>query len=123
MKQVKLHKTKKKSEGTVMIQKAIRVFALVSGAAVTLSGIALQASTVKTEKFEIPFAFQVQNHKTLPAGEYRVEREQGSEIETLVNTKTGERVNFLLPAGTHKDGKAHLVFENTAGGHLLKQVS
>src|SRR5271165_65402 len=106
-----------------MIQKAIRVFALVSGAALTLSGIALQASTVKSEKFEIPFAFQVQNHKTLPAGEYRVEREQGSEIETLINTKTGDRVNFLQPAGVHKEGKTHLVFENNAGGHLLKQVS
>ena len=106
-----------------MIHNAIRVFALVSSAALTLSGIALQASTVKSENFEIPFSFQVQNHKMLPAGEYRVEHEHGSAIETLVNTKTGERVSLLQPAGLHKEGRAHLVFENTAGGHLLKQVS
>ena len=106
-----------------MIQKAIRVFALIPCAAFALSGIALQASTVKSEKFKIPFEFQLQNHKTMPAGEYRVEHEQSSQIEVLINTKTGERVNFLLPAGTHKEGKAHLVFENTASGHLLKEVS
>jgi hypothetical protein len=106
-----------------MIQKAIRVFALIPCAAFALSGIALHATMVKSEKFQIPFEFQLQNHKTLPAGEYRVEHAQGSEIEQLVNTKTGERVNFLVPAGTHKEGKAHLVFVNTPGGHLLKEIS
>jgi hypothetical protein len=106
-----------------MIQKAIRVLAFIPCAAVILGGCALKATTVKSEKFEIPFEFQVQNQKTLPAGEYRVEQESGSELATLVNTKTGERVNFLRPATTHQQGKTHLVFENKAGGHNLKQVS
>jgi hypothetical protein len=106
-----------------MIQKAIRVLAFIPCAAVILGGCALKASTVKSEKFEIPFEFHVQNHKMLPAGEYRVEQEAGSQLASLVNTKTGERVNFLRPANTHEEGKTHLVFENKAGGHNLKQVS
>jgi hypothetical protein len=78
---------------------------------------------LKSEKVEIPFAFSVQNQKTLPPGLYQVEQELGSEIASLVNTKTGERVNFLRPDTTHEKGKAHLVFENTARGHALKSIS
>jgi hypothetical protein len=106
-----------------MIQKAIRVFGLIPCAALILGGVALEASTIKSEKFEIPFEFQVQNHKTLPAGEYQVEQTAGSPIASLVNTRTGERVNFFRPATTHKEGRAHLEFENNASGHTLKQVS
>jgi hypothetical protein len=59
----------------------------------------------------------------LPPGQYQVEQVEGSEIASLVNTKTGERVNFLRPENTHERGKAHLVFENTAEGHSLKSIS
>jgi len=105
-----------------MFQKAIRVFALIPCAALVFGG-ALQASTVKSEKIEIPFAFSVQNHKTLPAGEYQVEQASGSELASLVNTKTGERVQFIRPQTTHKEGRARLTFENTASGHSLKSIS
>jgi hypothetical protein len=105
-----------------MVKKAIRVSALAACAALVMGGV-LQASTLKSEKVEIPFAFSVQNQKTLPPGLYQVEQELGSEIASLVNTKTGERVNFLRPDTTHEKGKAHLVFENTARGHALKRIS
>jgi hypothetical protein len=105
-----------------MEKKAIRVFALIPCAALLIAGV-LQASTVKSEKVEIPFAFSVQHHKVLPAGEYRVEQSSDSAIASLVNTKTGERVQFLRPRTTHQEGKAHLVFENTAQGHELKSIS
>ena len=87
-----------------------------------LGASGLQAA-VKSEKFEIPFDFQVQRHKTLPAGEYQIEQATGSAFATLVNTKTGEEVEFLRPATTHQQGKARLVFENTENGHTLKQIS
>jgi hypothetical protein len=106
-----------------MFQRAIRVFALLPGAALILGVSALQASTVKSEKFEIPFAFQVRHHTTLPAGEYQVQRSAGSDIAFLVNTQTGDRVQFLRPAGVSQEGKARLIFENSENGHLLKAIS
>ena len=105
-----------------MVKKAIRVFALVPCAALLVGGV-LQASTLKSEKVEIPFAFSVQNYKVLPAGEYQIEQQSGSDLASLVNTKTGERVQFLRPQTMHEPGKAHLVFENSTHGHLLKSIS
>ena len=106
-----------------MVINSIRVSAFISCAALLLAG-ALQASTIKSEKVEIPFAFSVQNHRImLPPGQYQVEQQQGTEVASLVNTKTGERVSVLRPENTHEKGKAHLVFENTAEGHSLKSIS
>jgi hypothetical protein len=98
------------------------VFALIPCAAL-LGAVALQASAVKSEKFEIPFAFEVQHHKLLPAGEYQVEQAANSELATLVNTKTGERVQFVRSTGTHHEGKATLQFEDTKDGKELKGIS
>jgi len=106
-----------------MIQIAIRALGLLPCAAVMLGGCALQASTVQSEKFRIPFEFQVQKHKTLPAGEYQVQQAAGSELAILVNTKTGERVQLLRPSATHEQGKTRLIFENGENGHSLKQIS
>jgi hypothetical protein len=78
---------------------------------------------VKSEKFAIPFAFEVQNHKTLPAGEYQVEQAAGSELAVLENVQTGKRVQFIRSSSTHEQGKTRLVFENTAAGHELKAIS
>ena len=104
-----------------MSQNTIRVSVLLPCAAL-LAG-ALHASTIKSENIAIPFEFRVQHHKMMPAGEYRVEQEQGSDIASLVNTKTGERIQFLRPATTHKEGHARLVFEDNANGHVLKRIS
>jgi hypothetical protein len=102
-----------------MIQRTLRAFALLPCAALILGTSAVQASNVKSDKFEIPFALQVQKHKTLPAGEYEVQQAGGSDFAILVNRHTGERVQFLRPPNTHEDGKARLIFE----GHSLKRIS
>ena len=99
-----------------MIRKAI-------GASILLACVALQASTVKSEKFKIPFEFQVQNHTTMPAGEYQIQQAEGSDIVLLVNTKTGERLQFIRPPSAHREGKARLVFEEGEHGHVLKGIS
>jgi hypothetical protein len=105
-----------------MVQRSIRVSAWLPAACALLGALALQASTVQSEKFQIPFEFQVQ-HKTLPAGQYQVQQATGSDLAFLVNSKTGERVEFFRPSTTHKEGKTRLVFENTENGHALKQIS
>jgi hypothetical protein len=121
MKQVQASEINGKRKVTVMVKKATRVFALAPCAALLFG--TLQASTVKSEKIEIPFAFSVQKHKILPAGLYQVEQATASDLASLVNTKTGERVQVLRPQTTHQQGKAHLVFENNAHGHSLKSIS
>jgi hypothetical protein len=105
-----------------MKKNAVRVFALFPGAALLMAG-ALQASTITSDKVEIPFQFSVQHHKTMPAGEYQVVQQSGTDLATLVNTKTGERVELLRPQTTHQAGKTHLVFENTSQGRNLKSIS
>lgn len=105
-----------------MMLKAIRVFAVIPAAALLIGG-ALQASTLKSEKIEIPFAFSVEHSTMLPPGEYQVQQQSGSQFAALVNVKTGQSVQVLRPSNTHKEGKARLLFENTAQGHSLKSIS
>jgi hypothetical protein len=108
-----------------MKQGTLRIFSLLPCATLILGASALQASTVKSDRFEIPFAFQVQNHKTLPAGEYQVQQAAGSELATLVNRRTGESFRFIRPWPTpaDKEGKFRLMFKNTEEGPILKQIS
>jgi hypothetical protein len=101
--------------------KAFRASVIIPCAALVLSSFALHASEVKTDKFSIPFEFQV-GGKTLPAGDYRVQQAQGSNIALLVNAKTGKQVEFVRPANLHQDGKAKLVFEETGGKHSLTRI-
>jgi hypothetical protein len=99
-----------------MLYRAIRSVVIMSCAA-----LAMQAAATESERFEIPFAFQVQK-ETLPPGVYQVQQADGSNIATLVNKRTGERVEFIRPASTRQEGKARLVFENGEGRRLLKQI-
>jgi hypothetical protein len=105
-----------------MNRMATRVFALIPCATFLIGGT-LQATVLRSDKVEIPFAFNVSKHKTMPAGQYLVEQNTDSEIATLVNTKTGERIQMLSPHNMHHEGKAQLVFESDAAGHKLKAIS
>lgn len=104
-----------------MSYRAIRSVVILPCAALILSVGALQAATIESEKFEIPFQFQVQK-ETLPAGSYQIEQADGSNIAVLVNKKTGERVDFIRPASTHREGRARLVFESGESRRLLKRI-
>jgi hypothetical protein len=104
-----------------MTKRTFRALALLPCAALIVGASAVQASTVKSDKIEIPFEFKVQ-HKTLPAGEYEVQQASGSNSAILVNRHTGDRVQFLRPSNTHTEGKARLIFDNKENGHSLKQV-
>jgi hypothetical protein len=106
-----------------MTQRTFRALALLPCAALLMGASAMQASTIKSDKIEIPFEFKVQKHRTLPAGEYEVQQATGSNFAILVNRHTGERVQFLRPSNTHQEGKARLIFENTENGHSLKRIS
>jgi hypothetical protein len=92
------------------------------GIAAMMTASALNATTFQSEKVDIPFAFQVAK-TMLPAGEYRIQQSFGSDIVYLVNLKTGQQVQVLRSAGGKRDGHAKLVFENGAGGRVLKTLS
>jgi hypothetical protein len=92
------------------------------GIAAMMTASALNATSFQTEKIEIPFSFQV-SKTTMPAGEYRMRQNFGSEIAYLVNLKTGQQVQVLRSVGMKQDGRARLVFESTEKGHVLKTIS
>jgi len=87
-----------------------------------IAASALNASIMWSEKVAIPFDFQV-SKTAMPAGEYRVSRNSGSEIAFLVNVKTGQQVQVLRNSANSVEGKARLIFENTSNGHKLKTIS
>jgi hypothetical protein len=105
-----------------MTKRTLRAFALLPCAALILGASALQASTVRSDKFQIPFPFKAQNH-VMPAGEYETEQAGNSDFVILTNRKTGERVRYRRPSYVREEGKARLIFENNQDGHLLKQIS
>jgi hypothetical protein len=108
-----------------MTKKAICTFALALGftAMVATSSLsAQQAPGENSNSISIPFAFHVEK-VAMPAGEYRLERIFGKEIVTLVNLRTGQRVQVLRPDATSVPGKSRLTFETGPGGYSLKKIS
>lgn len=101
--------------------KAFRASVIIPCAALALSAFAAFATEVRSEKFSIPFDFQV-GKQTLPAGEYRIHQIEGNNVALLVNAKTGKQVELLRPTNTHREGKAKLVFEENQGHHALTHI-
>ena len=83
---------------------------------------ALNAASFHNEQVAIPFEFHVSN-ATMPAGDYRLQQPIGNDVVYLMNVKTGEKVQILRSKGNSKEGRARLVFENTASGYSLKSIS
>jgi hypothetical protein len=82
----------------------------------------LNATGYVTENIAVPFEFKV-DKLTLPAGEYRIEEEFGKYIVSIVNVKTGRRIQFLRDNSRRQPGRAKLVFEPTGQGYRLARVS
>lgn len=82
----------------------------------------LNAGGYETAPIAIPFEFHVDN-VTLPAGEYRVERDFGKYLVSIVNLKTGRRVQVLRENSDRNPGRAKLIFEPTGRGYKLVKVS
>ena len=106
-----------------MTKKALYTFALALGLTGVFATNNLSAQMVPySEKISIPFAFHAGNI-ALPAGEYRLERVFGKEVVSLVNLKTGQRVQLLRQDAGGTPGKARLQFEVGPGGYSLKKLS
>jgi hypothetical protein len=82
----------------------------------------LEAAGQVSKTVAVPFEFKVDN-VTLPAGEYRVEQDFGKYLVSIVNLKTGRRVQVLRDYSDHKEGRARLIFEPTGQGYKLVRVS
>ena len=105
-----------------MNNRIIRTLALGFGLTAILATSSLNATSFYSERVNIPFEFKV-GKVALGAGVYRVEQEFGKDIASLVNMKTGQRVQMLRPNGEHTMGRARLTFETTGGVRILKRVS
>jgi hypothetical protein len=86
------------------------------------TGVIRASIRLKSETVQIPFAFKVKHHQ-MPAGMYRIMHEFGEGIAVLVNARTGDRVQLLLPAPAGANHKTKLVFEHTGEGYVLKRLS
>jgi hypothetical protein len=100
----------------------IRTLAIGFGLTAIFATTGLNATTFYSAKVMIPFEFKV-GKISLAAGEYRVEQEFGKDVATVVNLKTGHRIQMLRPVGEHTQGRAKLLFENRDGVRILKRVS
>ena len=104
------------------MKNVFRTCALGVGIAAMFTVSALSATSFQSRVVTIPFAFSV-SKVTLPAGDYRVTQNYGSDITYLINLKTGQQVQVLRTGGTAVEGRARLVFENTGNGYMLKAIS
>ncbi|HXB69991.1 MAG TPA: hypothetical protein VNY05_17185 [Candidatus Acidoferrales bacterium] len=106
-----------------MTKKAICTFALALGLTAMFATSSLSAQAgVYSDKISIPFAFHV-DKVALPAGEYRLERVFGKDIVSLVNLRTGQRVQILRQEAASTPGKSKLTFESGPQGYSLKKLS
>ena len=67
----------------------------------------------------IPYQFHI-DKKTLPAGEYQLEQSTGSDIATLINLKTREKVQMIRPMTIQVPGKAYFTLVPDKDGYRLK---
>jgi hypothetical protein len=92
------------------------------GLSAIFAASSLNATAFVSENIAIPFDFKV-DKVTLPAGEYQVQQDFGRYLVSLVNVKTGRRVQMLRDSGAYREGRAKLIFEPTGQGYKLAKVS
>jgi hypothetical protein len=97
-----------------------RTAALALGA-IAMTATSLNAAGYEATKVSIPFSFRVAK-KTLPPGNYRIDQEYGTEIATLTNLQTAERVKVLRSNSVHERGTVRLIFHSDANGYTLASV-
>jgi hypothetical protein len=103
------------------MRKFLKALSLTACTAAMLGTGALQAGSRRSEPVQIPFEFKV-NNKVLPAGTYRLQRGVNDAFSSLVNIKTGQRIQLLSPIGSETT-KTKLVFEREGDGFVLKKLS
>jgi hypothetical protein len=95
------------------------------GLTAMLATSALNATVFYSERVEIPFEFKV-GKQVYSAGEYRLEQNAGAaaQVATLVNLKTGRRVQMLLvPVSSRNRANGGLTFETQRGVRVLKSLN
>jgi hypothetical protein len=87
--------------------------------AALLSIGSLHASVQRVTNVSIPFEFQASGAR-LPAGDYCIEQEACTEIATIINVKSGQRVRILSPNSLRNDGRGSMQFVPAGATFKLK---
>jgi hypothetical protein len=82
----------------------------------------LSAADFVTTHIVVPFEFKV-DKVSLPAGEYRLERDFGKDMVAVVNVNTGRRVRVLSDSSSRMPGQSKLVFEKSGNNYRLIKIS
>ena len=103
------------------MRKLVRSISVAACVAAMLGASALQAASRRSVPIDIPFAFKASN-QMMPVGTYTVRRGTAEGFATLVNVKTGQRVQVLSPLSIEST-KTRLVFERDGDRFVLKSLS
>jgi hypothetical protein len=95
--------------------------ALLSLASLFAAG-SLSAADYVTTHVVVPFEFKVDKVE-LPAGEYRLERDFGKDMVSIVNINTGRRVRVLSDAHSRTPEKSKMIFEKSGKSYRLIKIS
>jgi hypothetical protein len=91
-------------------------------APVVMAAAALTANTAMAEaKVDVPFSFQVAG-KTLPAGQYIVDRLNNNSVVTLKNKQTAQSYNWILTPGSPAPDATAVVLRFDGETHSLRTV-
>jgi len=82
----------------------------------------LSAADYVSSHVVVPFEFRV-DKISLPAGEYRLERDFGTNMVSMVNLNTGRRVRVMWDVAGRSGDKSKLVFEKTGDNYKLIRIS
>jgi len=101
------------------VVKGITMLTMIVAIAFATAVVSAQAQSAKTVISNIPFEFIVAD-RTLPAGEYRVNRSIGNALKISTRDAAAFRLtNELEPS---KDGRARLVFHRYGNRYFLAEV-
>ncbi len=103
------------------MKQIIRKFLVASAAA---AAIALASNSAMAEsRVNVPFNFTI-GHKTLPAGQYKVQASMSRNLVTLTSEETSSRYSFVLAPGDPSPTSQAVVlkFDTANETHALRTI-
>jgi hypothetical protein len=103
------------------MQTKFRAFALASAAIAVAAMTSIPAMAVRATTLNVPFSFTVQG-KTLPAGEYSVQRDDFGNFVKLESKDATQHITWIAHSDDTDNSRVVLRFEEHGQDHILQSV-
>jgi hypothetical protein len=103
------------------MQTKFRALVLASAAIAAVAMTSIPAMALSSTTLNVPFSFTVQG-KTLPAGEYSVQRDDLGLFVELASKDASQHVTWIARAGEGDTHRVVLRFEERGQDHVLQSV-